>query len=152
MRVERAVTLECPIANAFAYLAAPEHLPAWVDGVLQARQTSSGPMGLGATFRTTEREAPDRFWSGGREWEVTAYEPPHALACRTGDGERAVETRFTLEVVDGCTRLTVAADVVVDGLFRPGEARTAAAAGRRLATALETLAALLERGAGPAGA
>ncbi len=143
MRVEHTVTLSCPIAEAFAFLALPSNLPAWVDGVLRARQISAGAPGLGATMETLEREAPHRVGRGRRVWEVIEYEPPHALACRTIGESRSVEMRYTLEAVPSGTRLTVAADMMVEGLFKPSASQSATATRRALAAALETLVALL---------
>ncbi len=61
VRVETSVVVERPVEELFEVVTSPETCSLWMPGCLGARQTSEGPMGVGATY--TDRAA---FWGGGR--------------------------------------------------------------------------------------
>lgn len=48
--VARSITINRPVAEVFAYVSDVSNEPAWHTDVLEARQTSEGPIGIGTTF------------------------------------------------------------------------------------------------------
>ncbi len=48
--VARSITINRPVAEVFAYVSEVSNEPAWHTDVLEARQTSAGPIGIGTTF------------------------------------------------------------------------------------------------------
>ncbi len=139
MRAEFGVTIKRPIAAVFAMLARVDAWPAWAASAPEVRQTSSGPLGVGATFAQT-------FTVDGRSVmlteEMIAYEPPHTLAYRSIDGPLPLTCAYTLEAMAEGTRLALEITEMGNGV--PADAviidAIVSAAGRDL----DALAALLE--------
>ena len=50
MRYQNSVTIDRPVEDVFAYMTTVENSPTWQNPVLEAWQTSSGPLGVGATL------------------------------------------------------------------------------------------------------
>jgi len=51
MRIEESVAIERPIDEVFPYVGDPDKHAEWVTGIRQSTKTSSGPLGVGATYR-----------------------------------------------------------------------------------------------------
>jgi uncharacterized protein YndB with AHSA1/START domain len=76
MRFDNTLTVNAPIADVFAYLARPEHLPRWNYALSHTEQTSPGPIGVGTTYRQTRtipRPATEHF-------RIIEFDPPNLLA------------------------------------------------------------------------
>jgi len=112
MRAEYGVTIRRPIAAVFAALARIDAWSAWAATAREVRQTSSGPLGVGATFAHT-------FIVDGRgvtlTEEMIAYEPPHTLAYRSIDGPLPLTCAYTLEATAEGTRLALALEITEIG-------------------------------------
>src|SRR5438876_4054864 len=83
MRYENSVTINRPVEDVFSYMANVENSPTWQNPVLEARQTSSGPMGVGATYVVRAKLLGRQFQSTA---EVTAWNPPHSWTVKTTSG------------------------------------------------------------------
>ncbi len=139
------VTIRRPIGEVFGFVSGPENLRRWRGGVAGATQACRGPMGLGAMVEvlrdgTTDAEC----------WEVIEYEPPRALAVRLLDGSDFLQCRYTLQNVEGCTRLTL--EVYSGAGISPEPSPLLQqAAERRLEADLARLREVLENRVGEAG-
>lgn len=107
--------LECPVDEAFAFVADMTHGPEWDPGIVAARQTTPGPVGVDTTFELQLRFA-------GRElpmtYRVVSHDPPHRLVL---EGTNATTTAvdhiyFAPEAGDArATRITWRLDLVFHG-------------------------------------
>src|SRR5688572_12479851 len=75
-RVERTATFAAPPAEVFAYLSDLDRLSEWQTGVVDARRTSEGPLGVGATATVTRELMGQRIVA---PLTITAYEPDRRL-------------------------------------------------------------------------
>jgi uncharacterized protein YndB with AHSA1/START domain len=53
IKIERTITIHRPVEEVFAYLSDVEHGTRYTSGQREAHDTSSRPMGVGATFITS---------------------------------------------------------------------------------------------------
>lgn len=92
-RVERSVSIDAPPADVFAYLSDLDRLAEWQSGVIGARRTSDGRMGVGATAQVTRQLMGQRLEA---PLTVTAYDPPRRLT--VGSEVSGIRADATLDV------------------------------------------------------
>src|SRR5215813_14235333 len=96
--LEISTMINRPVEEVFAFVSNPENYPKWVSGSSDVTITSTGPIGVGTTFRSA-------FTFLGRriegEVEFTEYEPNRSYAQKTTSGPLPVESRVTFERVEG---------------------------------------------------
>ena len=97
-----AVTIARPVDEVFAFLADFENVPRWNYAIEETRKTSSGPVGVGTTYRQI-RSIPTRT---EEEFEVTALEPGRRLEIAGTIGPFHGTLTYVLEQADGGTTLT----------------------------------------------
>lgn len=138
MAIEAAhsVIIRRPIAAVFASLTRLDAWRAWRTDTLSARQTSAGPLGVGATFEQTLMVGDGTVVLIG---EVIAYEPPRTLAYRAIVGPLPLTYDYTVEATAEGTRLAVRVDIGDDGT----DLGVATAIARAAPRELDALAALL---------
>lgn len=116
-RVERTATFAAPPAEVFAYLSDLDRLSEWQTGIVDARRTSEGPLGVGATATVTRELMGQRIVA---PLTITAYEPDRRLGIDSevsgvdvaallhlspADGGTATEVSFSMEIrASGFTR------------------------------------------------
>jgi uncharacterized protein YndB with AHSA1/START domain len=149
MRIAETTTIERPIGEAFAYLAAVERHPEWVSAVLATQQTSDGPVGLGATFTEETKILGRRLQV---DWEITAYEPPHTIQQRATRGPARLVVTVRLEATRGATQLTVVQEGESGSLLTLADALVARSLKKQAAADLEALRTLVESGVAAASA
>jgi carbon monoxide dehydrogenase subunit G len=108
-RVERTARIEAPPDELFAYLADLRNITEWMSGVVDARLTSEGEMGVGTTalvtrelmgqrieapITVTEYDSPRRVVIGG---EVSGVKASAQLDL-TPDGDNATGLSFAMEI------------------------------------------------------
>lgn len=117
MRLEESVVVDRPIGEVWAGMANLFDAPRlWGPRILGMRQTSPGPLGVGATIR-------GRMVMLGFETRldavITEWDPPHRLAMlMSGRPFGSVDTRYTLETVGKGTRLTRSGEIKGQGPMR----------------------------------
>lgn len=136
--VVRRTTLAAPPDEVFAYLADLERLSEWQAGVMSARRTDAGPMGVGATALVTRDVMGNRIEA---PLTVTEYGPPHHVAI--GSEVSGVAALATLDLAPAnagrATDLTVAMEIRGSGLTGLMEGVIASAAGADIEVSLERL-------------
>jgi uncharacterized protein YndB with AHSA1/START domain len=140
-RVERSAVLAAPPAEVFAYLSNLDNLAEWQTGITDARITSQGQMGVGATALVTRELMGQRIEA---PLTVTEYEPPRRIAI--GSEASGVKVHATLDLgpaEDGrATDLAFAMEIRGSMLTRFMEPMIASAAGGDIEA---TMARLKER-------
>ena len=105
--VKVATEIRRPANEVFNYLADGENMSLWMDQIDSVVQVSAGPIAKGTTYKYRMRRGPESTF----EW--SEYEPNRKLAW-TGPpikgtvGSVAPDGSYTLEELDGSTRVTVA--------------------------------------------
>jgi len=66
------VVIARPIEEVFAFLARPENETNWQKDLIESRQTSDGPMGVGATGEDVRKSMGRRMVTS---WTCTGFEP-----------------------------------------------------------------------------
>jgi uncharacterized membrane protein len=142
MHAEVSIVINRPLEEVFVFLSDLENNLKWRSGMIQAKKTSEGPIGVGTTYRMI-----NNFF--GRqiegEAEVTEYEPNRKYATRNRSG-LPVETWRTFEPIPGGTRVTFMVKVEVSGFMKLVEPLAARIGKRRLEADAATLKRLIESG------
>ena len=106
MAFETSVVIARPATDVFAFLARPENETQWQQDLVESRQTSPGPMGVGATGEDVRMSMVRRMVTS---WTCTALETDRRFAFRvTKPVPFLAEYRF--ETVPEGTRVTMSAE------------------------------------------
>ncbi len=137
-RVERRAVIGAPPSEVFAYLSDLNNLADWQSGVVEARLTSDGEMGVGTTAIVARELMGQRMEA---PLTVTDYDPPRRLAIGSEvSGVRANATLDLAPVADGeATDLAFAMEIrgsLLTGFMEP---MIASAAGGDIDTSLQRL-------------
>lgn len=114
-KIEHSVVIHRPIEEVFAYVARPENTPNWQSGMLESRQTSPGPMGVGTIF-TEVRQMMGRAME--QTMEVTAYEPNRQWSFKSIKATVSHEAHLTFESISGGTQVNLTSLARPNGLLK----------------------------------
>lgn len=140
-RVETSVVIERPVEEVFEFVTNPQNEALWSSTVIEQKQTSEGPMGVGATVRSTVKFLGRRF---DTTFEVTEHEFNRKNCIRTVSGPIPATGCRTVEPVEGGTRLTQTTEAEIGGFFKLAEPIVVRAGKRQWESDLATLKDLLE--------
>ena len=102
IRFENAVSIDRRTEDVFAFLADFRNVPRWNYAIVETRQVSEGPVGVGTRYRQ-HRSVPR---PSEEELEITTFDPPARLGFRGTLGPFSAEVDYRLEPDDDGTRLT----------------------------------------------
>jgi uncharacterized protein YndB with AHSA1/START domain len=114
-KVESTVLIHRPAAEVFAFATDWDKYPMWESDVLEMRQLSPGPTGVGTTFRHVARFMGQRLEIEG---VVTAYEPGRRICFKTTKASFPFSACQTFHEEDGATRATYTFEAELGGLLR----------------------------------
>jgi len=103
-----------PVEEAFAFVTDIEKMSHWMSELVEAKQTSVGPAGVGTTISAVANVLGRRIEN---TLEVIAYEPNSKYAIKATSGPVANEDEFTFELVAGDTKVTRVTEAEVGGFF-----------------------------------
>jgi uncharacterized protein YndB with AHSA1/START domain len=140
---EIVTVIERPVDEVFAFLVDPSKSADWTPGLTEARQTSDGPVGVGTTVLFI-----GKFLGRGFESlsEVTAFVPSERFTSKSTSGPFHLEVDYTLQAVDGGTRLATVYRGESHGFFKLAEPVIVRLAKKHFETAAENLKAMLAAG------
>lgn len=101
--------INVPVDKVFTFVTQCENRPKWCQGTLESRRTSSGAVGIGATFHEVFEIVLGR--KGEVDYTVTEYEPDKRLAFVSTSGPLQIKDTLTFETSKGGTRITQTTDV-----------------------------------------
>jgi hypothetical protein len=101
-------TIQRPPGDVFAYVSDMTKHGEWASNGLQVTQTSSGPIGVGATFSSTARQ----FGTQRESQTVTEYAPGSRFAFEASGGLGLARHIFELSVAGGGTRLSKSMELI----------------------------------------
>ena len=112
---ELSIVINRPIEELFTVLANLENDLKWRSEWVEAKNTSDGSLGVGATFRLSSellgRQIPTVY-------EVIEYEPNQVAAWRAVSGPLPLTFRRSFERVEGGTRFTIRYETELRGFFK----------------------------------
>ena len=114
-KVESSVLIHRPPAEVFAFATDWDKYQLWEAEVLESRQLSAGPMGVGTTYRHVARFMGRRLETEG---VVTAYEPNQRLCFKVTKSPFPFSACQTFREEGGGTRATYTFEADLGGLFR----------------------------------
>jgi uncharacterized protein YndB with AHSA1/START domain len=142
-KVEATVVIDRPIEEVFAYVVDPENTAQWAGPVVEAKQTSGGPVGLGTTSSRVTQLLGRTIEA---TYEITEYEPNKIYADRTTSGPVPINSRILFASVDDGTKVTIQGKLEAGGFFKLAEPIMARMARRQVTSDAQTLKDLLEAG------
>ena len=113
--ITQSVTVDRRVEEVWDFIGDFENTTRWSPGVLEARQTSDGPLGVGSTLQTVVRAFGRRRTA---DYLVTEYEPNHAFAFRVASGPMASRARYSVEPAAAGARLTASGEVEAADLYK----------------------------------
>jgi uncharacterized membrane protein len=141
IKVETSVVINRPVDEVFEFVANIENLPQWAGPVLEAKQTSEGPVGVGTTQTQVAQLLGRRVETSQ---EVTEYEPNKKLSTKSTSGPIPIEVHYTFEPVAEDTRVKMEGNVDAGGFFKLAEPIVARMLKRQTEADSSTLKELLE--------
>ena len=114
MRLERAIVIERPAEDVFAFVSDPTNLPAWQSTVLGVH-VDGGPVEVGTRFGDVRHFGHRRFET---TVEVTVLEPCRHLDLHVTGAPVPIDIRHVLEEENGATRLRISIEGRPRGVLR----------------------------------
>ena len=140
-RIEINLVINRPVEEVFDFVSNSENLPRWRSTSLEVKKTSTGPLGMGSTFK-------GRFTFLGRQFDgnvvVTAYEPNRVYMSKIAEGPFPLETGYSLEPIENGTHVTFVVDGAPGGFFKLAEPLVVSMAKRAYEADLHNLKDMLE--------
>ncbi len=115
VKIEHSVVINRPIEEVFAYVTQPENTPKWQSGMLESKQISEGPMGVGTIFTEVRQMMGQKM---DQTMEVSAYEPNRKWSFKSIKATVPHEAHLTFEAVEGGTRINLTSLGRPRGLFK----------------------------------
>ena len=112
--ITQRVMVDRPVEEVWDFISTFENTTRWSRGVLEARQTSDGPLGVGSTLQTVVKAFGRRRTA---DYLVTEYQPNRAFAFTVTSGPMTSRARYAVEPAGAGTRLT-ASPILVPTLKR----------------------------------
>jgi carbon monoxide dehydrogenase subunit G len=144
-RVSRRAVVDASPQAVFDYVADLDNLAGWQSGIVEARRTSEGAIGLGSTARVVRQLMGQRLEA---PLTVTRHEPPNVLAVEsTVSGVQATAV-IELAPLDGgsATDVSFTMEISASGLTAFMEPMIASAASGDLAASLDRLRSVFAEG------
>lgn len=135
------VTINRPVETVFAFANDPATFPQWQPAVVESRQTSPGPLGVGSTGMNARKVMGQRVES---TFEVTSYTQNQSFGVKSTSGPVAYEITSIFQSVDGGTRLSLHFQGEPQGLFKAAERMLAPTIKKDFEEDYQRLKALLE--------
>jgi carbon monoxide dehydrogenase subunit G len=128
VNIEGSVMIDRPVEEVWKFISDLSNISKWEPAILEMRQTSAGPIGVGSTIeiRRKNMTIPQR---------ITEWEPNRKFTFVVTSGPAKGTTgTYSVEKIEGKTRITVSGDFKVNGIYKlvgpfitPSERREAVA-------------------------
>lgn len=115
MKIQISVDINATPEVVWYWLGDPERAKVWMTSVTRTEYITRTPDLIGSTFREYVEEDGRGTWMHGA---IVDYVPNERMAVHLEGDYNAVDVVFTLEEVNGDTRLTQTADMHFKGLLR----------------------------------
>ncbi len=105
-RFAQSVIIDRPVEEVFAFLARLENETLWQQGLIEAKVTSDGPIGVGSTGEEVRSSMGRRVTTA---WTVTAWEPDRRFAFKVTKPV-PFTAAYDFATVPGGTRVEITAE------------------------------------------
>lgn len=143
-KIQLSVVINRPIEEVFAFHNDPNNDVQWQTGVLESKQTSEGPFGVGTTVNTVIQFLGKRIDTTA---EITEYESNEKVRAKATSGPIPFDSTVTFESVEGGTKLTTEAEIDFGGFYKLAEPIVTRSAKRQFEGSFANLKDILEAGA-----
>ena len=140
--IESSITINRPIDQVFAFVTDFNKATQWQAGIIEARITSNGSVGVGTTYTWVQQIVGQKMDTSGT---VTAWDPPNRYEWKSTGGPVPVSGGVTFKVEGKGTVVTQYADAEPGGFFKLAEGLLVKQIEGQFAQSLQTLKALLEK-------
>jgi uncharacterized protein YndB with AHSA1/START domain len=141
INVEVSFVINRPVEEVFAFLSDLENNMKWRPGQVEATKTSTGPIGVGTTYRMVNNALGRRLEG---EAEVTEYEPNRKFTSIGKSGFMPIVAQRIFEPIEGGTRVTFIATAEPHGFIELAEPLLARRAKAQLGADAANVKRLLE--------
>jgi uncharacterized protein YndB with AHSA1/START domain len=117
-KLEASEVINRPVEEVFAFVTDPEKMTKWMAELVEVKQTSQGPVGVGATFNAVAKPLGRRAESTQK---VVEYEPNRKFAIKSTSGPVESKDNYTFESVADGTRIARVAEAEMSGFFKLAE-------------------------------
>jgi uncharacterized protein YndB with AHSA1/START domain len=140
-KIEQSVFIGRPVSQVFAYATDPKCWTKWMSGMIEAEQTSSGQVGLGAAFRGVNKAMGRRM-----EWTsmVDEFSPNREWVESISTRTMSMRDSMRFSPVDGGTRFDYVRTLKVRGLLKLLSPMIIRAIRKEMGKDLSTIKAILE--------
>ena len=140
-KAEANIVINRPANEVFAYMTDVEKETEWQAELLEAKQTSAGPLSVGTTVREVRN-----FMNRRMEvvFEITEFEPDSKMSFKSISDPFPMRGRYSLEPVEGGTSVTFFIEGELTGVFKMAELIVAQTAKRQINADLSRLKTHLE--------
>lgn len=128
MRVETTITIKRPVEEVMGFLSKVENLPSWAENIVEAEQTSRGPVGLGTTCRIVSEVMQRRLT---HEFAVTEFIPGESYSAHSTGGPFQMSLTYSIIPLNGGSRLHSVSEIRLTGLLALAESTMSARAQAR---------------------
>jgi carbon monoxide dehydrogenase subunit G len=115
IKVEGSEVINRPKEQVWKFLTSVENASKWDTGIIEAKQTSDGPVGLGTILEAVSESRGKRR---NLKVEVTEYDPNKRVAWTIDAGFGTGKSIYTLESAGSGTRLSKSSEVELKGFFK----------------------------------
>ena len=99
LEFENTIRIDRPVDEVFAFLSDFENIPKWNYFVLEVRQLSESPIGVGTTYHQVRK-------TDEQDYRIIEFEPGHTVGVKTlPQSSPGLEMRFTLDEEGNTTRV-----------------------------------------------
>ncbi|TKJ29528.1 MAG: hypothetical protein CEE40_07890 [Chloroflexi bacterium B3_Chlor] len=141
-KLDTSVVINRRSEEVFAYVTDYDTHLQWQSGILEAKVTSEGPLGVGSQYTYVMQMLGRRVETAG---EITEHEPPRKHGWKATSGPFPVfQGTFLFEPIEGGTKVSLLAEGQVGGFFKLAEPLAMRMVRRQLETSLNNLKDLLE--------
>ena len=130
-----------PVEDVFSVLSDPANDPTWSSAVVEAEQTSPGPIGVGTTARFVSKLLGRRIET---DWEITEFEPNHRFVALSKSRPFPLQVSMNFESAEGGTRVSVTYEAEPGGFLKLTVPLFVIMGKRQLQSALDNLKGLME--------
>jgi carbon monoxide dehydrogenase subunit G len=115
IKVEGSVVINRSVEQVWKFLTNVDNASKWDTGIVEARQTTAGPVGLGTAVEAVRESRGKRRIM---KVEVTEYELNKKVTWKTDAGFATGKMIYSFESVGGGTRLSKSSEVELKGFFK----------------------------------
>lgn len=140
--IESSIIINCSIDQVFAFVTDIEKATQWQAGIIEARVTSNGAVGVGTTYTWVQQIVGQKMDTSG---QVTTWDPPNRYGWKSTGGPFPISGGVKFKSNDNSTTVTQYADAEPGGFFKIAEGLLVKQIENQFAQSLQSLKALLEK-------